>query len=54
MPEIKKEREKMSKDRVTRRQKNIPRVLREKQQIHKNRLEAFKTKWKKLPEKKPE
>ena len=30
----------MSKDRVTRRQKSIPRLLREKRQIHKDKLKA--------------
>lgn len=34
----------MSKERITKRQKNIPRLLREKQQIHKDKLKAFKTK----------
>lgn len=38
----------MSKERITRRQKNISRLLRERQQMHKDKLKAFKIKWKKL------
>lgn len=34
----------MSKERVTRRQKNISRLLRERQQMHKDKLKAFKIK----------
>lgn len=34
----------MPKERITRRQKNTPRLLREKRQIHKDKLKAFKKK----------
>jgi hypothetical protein len=34
----------MSRERITRRQKSIPRLLKEKRQIHKNKLRALKFK----------